>query len=427
MKGRKRRSKGGNKNDNEKIDGKGILRHVGSNTPGMLRILWNNHLHTTLHRILTDFMDSRTYICRGGRDPVHNPIAKEAEASNMRKTVILAAAISLLLMVAAFTPLASAESYTWDGVNFVEGNYGQSAIRYPHPNRDAYAISPYVTWSMDGIKLIHNQFDRAESMLLIGSATAICSVAGAAIGARMGGAHAAIVGAILGAALGLYITYISEAFLDEHSCIWWWVSIELIGQLSTWAPIIALYSTTNPSMALAIVLSLLSLYGYIRVGPITFLDALNIGSPAPPPPPPSGGGCPTLFVWNGTDYAEEGILDIHAESDVTLQHEIQNTLALDEGVYKLQLRELDNFTSHIDQVRLYAVDDKGEWHSCPLTYAYHNELGNVKGKLRSDDDVRVDLKPTEIISVKFAQPLPYSKTAYFIFEINGYNRKPLMK
>jgi len=140
-----------------------------------------------------------------------------------------------------------------------------------------------------------------------------------------------------------------------------------------------------------------------------------------------GGGCPTLFVWDGEEYAEEGILDIHADSDVTVQHWIQNTLALENSIYKLQLRELDEFTSHIDQVKLYAVDGEGEWCLCPLTYAYHNELGKVKHTLRFDDDNRVDLKPTEIIDLKFGQPIPYSETEYFIFEINGYNLKPLME
>ena len=136
-----------------------------------------------------------------------------------------------------------------------------------------------------------------------------------------------------------------------------------------------------------------------------------------------GGGCPTLFVWNGIGYAEEGFLDIHAESDVTVQHEIQNTLALENGVYNLQLRELDEFTSHIDQAKLYAVDGEGEWHLCPLTYAYHNELGRVKHTLRFDDSDRVDLEPTEIIDLKFGLPIPHSETAYFVFEINGYNMK----
>lgn len=49
-------------------------------------------------------------------------------------------------------------------------------------------------------------------------------------------------------------------------------------------------------------------------------------------------------------------MDIHAESDITVQHEIRNNLVLENGVYRLQLRELDEYTSHIDQVKLYAVD-----------------------------------------------------------------------
>jgi len=137
-----------------------------------------------------------------------------------------------------------------------------------------------------------------------------------------------------------------------------------------------------------------------------------------------GGGCPTLFVWDGIDYIEEGVLDIHAESDITVQHEIQNTLALENGVYNLQLRELDEFTSHIDQVKLYAVDYQGEWHLCPLTYAYHNEFGKVTWRLFFDDEKRVDLTPTQTIDLKFLPSIAYKQTAYFIFEINGYNQKP---
>ena len=134
-------------------------------------------------------------------------------------------------------------------------------------------------------------------------------------------------------------------------------------------------------------------------------------------------GCPTLFVWSGIDYADEGILDIHADSDVTVRHEIENPLDLEDGGYRVQLRELDNFTSHIDQVRLYAVDDEGEEYLCPLTHAYHSELDNVKHMLQFDDDTRVDLKPTERIDLRFGPP--ECQIEHFIFEINGYNPKPL--
>ena len=132
--------------------------------------------------------------------------------------------------------------------------------------------------------------------------------------------------------------------------------------------------------------------------------------------------CPTLFVWNGFQYVYEALLNIHAESDVPLQHQIQQTLVPNGLFYKLQLRELDNFTSHIDQVKLYAVDADGEWHICPLTIAKQNGT-YVTLKLLFDDEWRTDLKLSEIINLKFLPSIPYTETAYFIFEINGHNRK----
>lgn len=137
----------------------------------------------------------------------------------------------------------------------------------------------------------------------------------------------------------------------------------------------------------------------------------------------SGGGCPILFVWNGTVYSEEGVLNIHAEFDVTVQHEIEQTPVPKNHFYSLQLRELDEHTSHIDQVKLYAVDNEGEWHLCPLIHAKHSELGKVTRKLRLDDEKRIDLKPTETIDLKFLPSIPHSETEHFIFEINGYNAK----
>jgi hypothetical protein len=133
--------------------------------------------------------------------------------------------------------------------------------------------------------------------------------------------------------------------------------------------------------------------------------------------------CPTLFVWNGTDFCEEGLLNIHAESDITLQHQIQQTLTIDGRIYKLQLRELDNFTSHIDQVKLYAVDHEGTYHLCPLTFARHSRLGTVRLKLLFDDDKRIDLVPTETVDLRFGESISPSETSYFVFEINGYNKK----
>lgn len=135
------------------------------------------------------------------------------------------------------------------------------------------------------------------------------------------------------------------------------------------------------------------------------------------------GTCPTLFVWNGTDYAYETLLDIRGDSDVTLQHRITQPLVKDGIFYKLSLRELDEFTSHIDQVKLYAVDANGMMHTCILTSAIHSQLGRVTAFLWLDDEIRVDLHPTEKIDLKFTLPCFHGNIAYFIFEINGHNRK----
>ena len=134
------------------------------------------------------------------------------------------------------------------------------------------------------------------------------------------------------------------------------------------------------------------------------------------------GTCPTLFLWNGTDYVYETLLDIHGDSDVTLQHQIEQPLVKDGHFYKLSLRELDNFTSHIDQVKLYGVDSSGRALPSLLAEAVHSELGNVRMLLRHDDDRRVDLYPTQTIDLRFYLHNANDIT-HFIFEINGHNKK----
>jgi len=141
--------------------------------------------------------------------------------------------------------------------------------------------------------------------------------------------------------------------------------------------------------------------------------------------PYSGGGppgpCPTLFVWNGTQYVEEGVIDDHASEDVTVQWTIHHTPVPDGDFYKLMLRELDSFTTHIDCVKLYAVDAEGKWQKIPLVKATHSELGNVKQQLLLNDATRVDITPTQTIELKF--PVLDIQVAYFIFEIDSHNMK----
>jgi hypothetical protein len=136
-----------------------------------------------------------------------------------------------------------------------------------------------------------------------------------------------------------------------------------------------------------------------------------------------GGGCPTLFLWNRTGYVEEGSMDIHSYNDITLDYRMQQSPVPVANLYRLKLAELDNFTSHIDQVKLYAIDDKGEWHLCPLILAYDTTQGVVTSKLLFDDDHRVNLKPTQETSLYFLKTIRLQDIEYFIFEINGYNPK----
>ncbi len=135
------------------------------------------------------------------------------------------------------------------------------------------------------------------------------------------------------------------------------------------------------------------------------------------------GGCPTLFCWDGAKYVNEGILDIHSDADITAYHVIQNHLTSEHGLYKLKLCELDNFTSHIDYVRLFAVSKRGIWYSCPLVYAKQNNLEYVTVKLLFDDGKRVDLYPNQTIDLLFISLIPKEETLCIIFELNGYNAK----
>jgi hypothetical protein len=58
--------------------------------------------------------------------------------------------------------------------------------------------------------------------------------------------------------------------------------------------------------------------------------------------------------------------------------------------------------------------------------ALHNELGPVTAQLSSDDDVRINLEPTQRIELLFTLPNNIDNIQYFIFELNGYNVKALL-
>ena len=206
----------------------------------------------------------------------------------MRKTTLLATVLLTVLTLTILTPVVKAAGFTWDGLTYVEGQY----IKYPHPDRNVYYISPFHSWSMNGWKLTHHQVEQAESQLIVRTAPVLCAAFGAVLGAAVGGGYGAAFFTVIGLALGLYITYVADSlFLDEYNCIWWWTSIKFMDQLSAWAPTIAYYSTRSQVIAIQIVLNLIDEYGYLRVGKVTFLDNVN----------------PT---WCQTDLNYDGIVDV---------------------------------------------------------------------------------------------------------------------
>ncbi|MDH7564734.1 MAG: hypothetical protein QHH24_07685 [Candidatus Bathyarchaeota archaeon] len=108
-------------------------------------------------------------------------------------------------------------TFLWDGIQYISGQY----IKYPHPDRDAYLISPFDPWSMHGNAAIHNQIDQATSMtLLVGGPALIGAAIGAMIGLLVGGPAGEVVGAIAGAIVMTALTWVGYVeFADEYSCI----------------------------------------------------------------------------------------------------------------------------------------------------------------------------------------------------------------
>jgi len=146
-------------------------------------------------------------------------------------------------------------------------------------------------------------------------------------------------------------------------------------------------------------------------------------------PPPTGGGdgCPTLFVWNGTGYVDYGVIDIHDASGEDVVEEV-SVETEDVGLHNykayFRLREgwpgLNFSESVIDQVKLYAVDNSGNRHLCPLISATHSRLGNVWLELLFSDDIRSQILLLETIDLKFI--VPYQDIQSFTFIIEGCNQ-----
>ncbi|HEC40782.1 hypothetical protein LCGC14_1392440 [marine sediment metagenome] len=140
-----------------------------------------------------------------------------------------------------------------------------------------------------------------------------------------------------------------------------------------------------------------------------------------------GGGCPILSVYDGEQYAEEGLLDIHASEDVTTNHILTTTPQSIDGKYLLRLKEHHQTFSHLDQVRLLATLENGNKIVLPLLSANHSANGDITSDLLLNDDVRTEIYgadhnngESESIDLEFLVPKEY-KIQELTFLIEGYN------
>jgi len=143
-----------------------------------------------------------------------------------------------------------------------------------------------------------------------------------------------------------------------------------------------------------------------------------------------GGGCPFLQVWDGSDYVDEGLLDIHnAEGvDVIYEHTLTTVPEPVNGAYEFRLIEHPKTISDMDQVQLRAILEDGTVKEFPLISAQHSEDGNVLNLLLKSDDRRVEEKgadhnggTSQSIDLKFAALGPHMEPVAFIFTIEGCN------
>jgi hypothetical protein len=137
---------------------------------------------------------------------------------------------------------------------------------------------------------------------------------------------------------------------------------------------------------------------------------------------PGGGGCPILFVYNGTEYVEDSLLNIHQPEgiDVTFTYTLVVKPQAVGSFYLLRLTEHPKTHSYIDQVKFYAVLENGRTIMLPLLSAVHSVHGNVMRQLLFSDDNRIDTEANESIYLAFAALRKVGVKA-FVFVIEGHN------
>lgn len=143
-----------------------------------------------------------------------------------------------------------------------------------------------------------------------------------------------------------------------------------------------------------------------------------------------GGGCPILYVYDGSEYVCEGLLDIHDPDgiDVITDHALVTTPIREGDTYRLRLVEHRQTISHIDQVKLYAILSDETLTELPLVRARHSEDKNVLPQLLSSDDWKTETLGadhnngvSESIELRFSALSPKVNVIGFVFQIEGNN------
>jgi hypothetical protein len=311
--------------------------------------------------------------------------------------------IATFILVASllFAPVeASVTNYFWDNIYFIEG----TNIKYPHPDRDYYVISPYAGWIAVGTMLYHVQIDHDTSNIAPGAIIVACAIAGAVIGLRVGGTYGGLIGTAAGAVLGWIASSASVILQDEVGCIWFWVSISFVTWLTNnayWLGPFLQDSALYP-IALAAMETAFLLYGYLRLGSTTIYDAVGAGSPAPPSSGGGGGGCPYVYTWNGTRYVLDN--NILPAAEMSNGADVQDYYKLEQPLvptyqgrtysqYSLQIREFEHEHDHIDQVKLLAVDHGSSVDVAVSPYGEILTYGNPAPAVSAVDDNGVDVLP----------------------------------
>lgn len=145
----------------------------------------------------------------------------------------------------------------------------------------------------------------------------------------------------------------------------------------------------------------------------------------------TGGGCPMLYVYDGSEFVYEGLLDIHNPDgiDIVFNHTLTTEPSRRGGKYRFRIIEHSQTHSFIDQVKLYAMLEDGTLVKLPLIRAVHSEDGDVLPQLLFSDDWKTDTLgadhnngTSQSIDLRFLALPRNIEAISFVFVIEGNNR-----